>query len=76
VSCLTRASQNESWSHWPPLLQSHIIKLHNSKVNEKVKQAVPPFEWAPPNRISFSSLVKAIYSSILNCTLQPRRGKE
>ena len=27
VSCLTRASRNESCSHWPPLFQIHIIKL-------------------------------------------------
>ena len=33
------------------------------KVNEKVKQTVPTFERAPPNSVSFSSPVEAIYSS-------------
>jgi len=41
----------------------HYKTVHNRKVNEEVKQTVPPFEWAPPNCISFLSLVKAIYSS-------------
>jgi hypothetical protein len=46
--------------------------IHNRKVNEKVKQTVPPSDWVPPNCISFSSIVEAIYS----CTLHLRWGKE
>jgi len=41
----------------------HYKTVHNGKVKEKVKQAVPPFELAPSNCISLSSLVETIYSS-------------
>ena len=53
--------------------------VHICKVKEKVKQVVPPFEWAPSNCVSFSSLVETIYSShywILLCKCDRARNNQ
>ena len=65
VSCLMRASRPErKLVTLTTIVSVPLYKtVQNRKVNEKVKQKLPPFEWAPPNCISFSSLVQANYSS-------------
>jgi hypothetical protein len=77
VSCLTRASRNESWSRWQPLLQFHIIKLFTIARSMR-KLADGATIWVSPYQlhIILVSGRSDLLLPLLSCILQLRRGKE